>query len=154
MMLMTCLHLKPLAIQPVASFSMHIAGGARRRLATAAPPRDQFPYPLHPRPTPYQIFHLPRGASQKQVKTRCKFFRPRLRSLFRRLTFSNVVCRKTTNSFGCTTQILLTAEPQTFQHGYETRGSARSRTPMTFSLERVQVTLLDGTVPIPTGIGN
>ena len=87
-MLMTCLHLKPLAIQPVASFSMHIAGGARRRLATAAPPRDQFPYPLHPRPTPYQIFHLPRGASQKQVKTRCKFFRPRLRSLSRRLTFS------------------------------------------------------------------
>ncbi|KAF9648514.1 hypothetical protein BDM02DRAFT_2246807 [Thelephora ganbajun] len=70
-MLVTCLHYKQLAIPTIVSFPVHRAvGSGRRRLATAAPPRDQFPYPLHPRPTPYQIFRLPAGASQKQVKTR------------------------------------------------------------------------------------
>ncbi|KAH7925308.1 hypothetical protein BV22DRAFT_993851, partial [Leucogyrophana mollusca] len=30
----------------------------------------RFPFPLHPRPTPHQIFHLPLGASQADIKGR------------------------------------------------------------------------------------
>jgi len=65
---MTCLHFKPLP----SFFPIHaVSSSARRRLTTAAaPPQNQFPYPSHPRPTPYQIFHLPTGANQKQVKAR------------------------------------------------------------------------------------
>ena len=85
-MLVACLHLKPLATPAVVSFPVHTMDGTRRRLATAtAPPRNRFPYPVHPRPTPYQIFHLPSGASQKQVKIRCEFFEQRLRLLSRDL---------------------------------------------------------------------
>ncbi|EPS94893.1 hypothetical protein FOMPIDRAFT_1079253, partial [Fomitopsis schrenkii] len=29
-----------------------------------------FPYPKHERPTPHQIFHLPVGASQQDIKAR------------------------------------------------------------------------------------
>ncbi|KAF9483075.1 hypothetical protein BDN70DRAFT_800522 [Pholiota conissans] len=32
--------------------------------------KNPFPYPKHPNPTPYQIFHLPVGASQAQIKAR------------------------------------------------------------------------------------
>lgn len=69
-MFVTCLHLKPLAIPAATSFPVLATGSTRRRLATAAPLQNRFPYPSHPRPTPCQIFHLPAGASQKQVKTR------------------------------------------------------------------------------------
>lgn len=67
---MHCLQLKPLYPPLGACTPVHALGGPRRRFATAAPPQNQFPYPSHPRPTPYQIFHLHRDASQKQVKTR------------------------------------------------------------------------------------
>ena len=153
-MLVNCLHLKPLAIPAVVSFPVRTMDGTRRRLATAAPPQNQFPYPAHPRPTPYQIFHLPTGATQKQVKARCGFLQTTITSTFRRLTFSNVPFRKIMSSFECTTQIPLTVEPRTFRNGYETRDSARSRTPTTFSRERNPATLLGGTGPIPAGTGN
>ena len=98
-MLVTCLHLKPLALPVVVSFPFHTVTNARRRYATFAPPQNQFPYPPHPHPTPYQIFHLPIGASQKQVKARCKplqpeatGFRPSLSCW--RLTFSSVALWK------------------------------------------------------------
>lgn len=32
-----------------------------------------YPFPLHTNPTPYDIFHLPRGATQSQIKARCMF---------------------------------------------------------------------------------
>ena len=77
-MLVTCSHLKLLPIPAAISvWTRPAANDTRRRLATAAPPQSQFPYPSHPRPTPYQIFHLPKGASQKQVKARCESLRPR-----------------------------------------------------------------------------
>ena len=125
-MFVTCLHSNLLVVPTLVSFPVHALGNPLRRLTTAAPPRNQLPYPSHPRPTPYQIFHLPRGASQKQVKDRCEFSEARLRLLaFQILTFSSVVLRKITNSFGSTTQIPSTAEPRTFRSGHETRGSAR-----------------------------
>jgi hypothetical protein len=31
-----------------------------------------FPFPTNPRPSPHQIFHLSRGASQSDIKARCK----------------------------------------------------------------------------------
>ncbi|KAL0959885.1 hypothetical protein HGRIS_011553 [Hohenbuehelia grisea] len=31
---------------------------------------SHFPFPLHSRPTPHEIFHLPHGASQNDIKTR------------------------------------------------------------------------------------
>jgi len=73
-MLVTCSHFKPSAVPSAVPFPVHNAGNARRRLATAVP-RNRYPYPLHPRPTPYQIFHLVRGANQKQVKDRCEFYK-------------------------------------------------------------------------------
>ena len=33
--------------------------------------RNPFPYPEHGNPTPHQIFHLPFGATQMQIKSRC-----------------------------------------------------------------------------------
>jgi hypothetical protein len=33
-----------------------------------------FPFPSHPTPTPHEIFHLPRGSSQGQIKSRCESF--------------------------------------------------------------------------------
>ncbi|PPQ82880.1 hypothetical protein CVT25_009697 [Psilocybe cyanescens] len=33
-------------------------------------PKNPYPYPRNPRPTPYQIFHLPVGASQSEIKAR------------------------------------------------------------------------------------
>jgi hypothetical protein len=35
-----------------------------------------FPFPTHRNPTPHQIFHLPPGASQADIKARCTSFRP------------------------------------------------------------------------------
>ena len=91
-MLATCLHSKPLTVSTVVFFPVHNACGPLRCFATAAPPRSQFPYPLHPRPTPYQIFHLPRGASQKQVKDRCECLEAGICSLVCQiLMFSSVV---------------------------------------------------------------
>ncbi|KAF8340996.1 hypothetical protein F5887DRAFT_849671, partial [Amanita rubescens] len=38
---------------------------------TAASSSSQkFPFPVHPKPTPHQIFHLPYGVSQRDIKTR------------------------------------------------------------------------------------
>jgi hypothetical protein len=34
-------------------------------------PHIQFPFPTHRNPTPHQIFHLPPGASQTEIKARC-----------------------------------------------------------------------------------
>lgn len=31
-----------------------------------------FPFPINPRPSPHQIFHLSQGASQSDIKARCK----------------------------------------------------------------------------------
>ena len=90
-MFMICLHSNLLVVPAAVSFSVHAVGNPLRRLTTAAPPRNQLPYPSHPRPTPYQIFHLPRGASQKQVKDRCEFSEARLR--FARFSDINVLKR-------------------------------------------------------------
>ena len=91
-MFVTYLHSRPLAVPTIVSFPVHDVCNPLRCFATAAPPRNQLPYPLHPRPTPYQIFHLPSGASQKQVKDRCEFLEAGLRPLgFQILTFSSVV---------------------------------------------------------------
>lgn len=32
-----------------------------------------YPFPSHRNPTPHEIFHLPRGASQAQIKARCEY---------------------------------------------------------------------------------
>jgi len=34
--------------------------------------KNPYPYPKHNRPTPYQIFHLQSGATQAEIKSRCK----------------------------------------------------------------------------------
>jgi len=34
-------------------------------------PPGKFPFPTHPSPTAHEIFHLPRGATQKEIKSRC-----------------------------------------------------------------------------------
>ena len=39
-----------------------------RRMSTHA---TQYPFPKHAHPTPHQIFHLPVGATQKEIKSRC-----------------------------------------------------------------------------------
>ena len=39
-----------------------------RFASTSAGP---YPFPTHIRPTPHQIFHLPVGASQNEIKARC-----------------------------------------------------------------------------------
>ena len=90
---MTCSHFRPLAIPLATSFSVPIAVSSQKRpMATAAAlPQNRFPYPSHPRPSPYQIFHLPTGASQKQVKARCEPLQPKGVITVRRLTFSSVL---------------------------------------------------------------
>jgi hypothetical protein len=93
-MFVTCLRLKSSAVPVTASFPVHTASSARRYLATTAPWHIQFPYPSHPRPTPSQIFHLPIGASQKQVKARCEPSQPKQCACFVRLTFSSVATLK------------------------------------------------------------
>ncbi|EGO22532.1 hypothetical protein SERLADRAFT_395912, partial [Serpula lacrymans var. lacrymans S7.9] len=45
----------------------------QRRLAHTVPntsPSTHFPFPAHARPTPHQIFHLPLGASEADIKSR------------------------------------------------------------------------------------
>ena len=95
-MFVTCFHLKPLVIPVAVSIPAYTVNGVRRHLATVAPLHNQFPYPSHPRPTPYQIFHLPLGANQKQVKARCESSAHGLPAVFLytlvwRLTFLSVV---------------------------------------------------------------
>ena len=41
------------------------------RHASTSSARPPFPFPSHARPTPHQIFHLPYGASQQDIKARC-----------------------------------------------------------------------------------
>ena len=36
--------------------------------------RQRYPFPAHANPTPREIFHLPPGASQAQIKERCELF--------------------------------------------------------------------------------
>lgn len=46
-----------------------VAFAQSRRASTSA--GHAFPYPTHEQPTPHQIFHLPVGASQQDIKARC-----------------------------------------------------------------------------------
>src|SRR6266511_111279 len=50
----------------LAAFATHAPLESRK-----APLRNAFAYPEHDNPTPQQIFHLPFGATQKQIKSRC-----------------------------------------------------------------------------------
>ncbi|KIL60463.1 hypothetical protein M378DRAFT_187775 [Amanita muscaria Koide BX008] len=47
-----------------------LASAASSASSTADEAERRFAFPAHPRPTPYQIFHLPSTASQKEIKTR------------------------------------------------------------------------------------
>ena len=50
---------------------LRLPKGHHARLAsTSAGP---YPFPTHTRPTPHQIFHLPVGASQPDIKARCTY---------------------------------------------------------------------------------
>ncbi|KAI0091379.1 hypothetical protein BDY19DRAFT_991102 [Irpex rosettiformis] len=40
------------------------------RHASTSTPNSRYPFPRHPHPTPHQIFHLPHGASQQDIKAR------------------------------------------------------------------------------------
>ena len=43
------------------------------RLASTSTSSPPYPFPTHRNPTPHQIFHLPPGASQADIKARCTF---------------------------------------------------------------------------------
>ncbi|KAF8444656.1 hypothetical protein L210DRAFT_3394257 [Boletus edulis BED1] len=43
---------------------------AHRSCRHASTSSNPYPYPTHPNPQPHQIFHLPRSATQKQIKER------------------------------------------------------------------------------------
>jgi len=45
----------------------YLARPSCRHASTSSNP---FPYPTHPNPQPHQVFHLPRSASQQQIKQR------------------------------------------------------------------------------------
>lgn len=44
-----------------------------RYASTSATP---YPFPSNAQPTPHQIFHLPIGASQQDIKSRCRYLCP------------------------------------------------------------------------------
>ena len=46
---------------------------------------NPYPFPKTPDPTPYQIFHLPSGASESDIKRRCMFY-----SVIRRFERANL----------------------------------------------------------------
>lgn len=46
----------------------------RGRLAHTIHSHNPFPYPSHRNPTPHQIFHLPRSATEAEIKARCPCF--------------------------------------------------------------------------------
>lgn len=47
------------------------ASSSSSSTSSSLPPR--FPFPRHSRPTPHEIFHLPQGASQRDIKARCAY---------------------------------------------------------------------------------
>jgi hypothetical protein len=58
---------------------LHRALGSRCLASTSTSstsPHIQFPFPTHRNPTPHQIFHLPPGASQTEIKARCTPYFP------------------------------------------------------------------------------
>jgi hypothetical protein len=50
---------------------LHRAIGSRCLASTSTSSTSPFPFPTHRNPTPHQIFHLPPGASQSEIKARC-----------------------------------------------------------------------------------
>lgn len=83
---------------------------ASRHASTSA---GAYPFPTHARPTPHQIFHLPIGATQKDIKARCRYYVNCFISV--RLLRGLLDCRvrthwlinaslKTTSSYGYITQ--------------------------------------------------
>ena len=52
------------------SFSFRQCPSYVRQASTSSGP---FPFPSQAHPTPHQIFHLPIGASQKDIKGRCRY---------------------------------------------------------------------------------
>ena len=59
---------------PCVHSHLHNFGGHARLVSTASsssPTSPPFPFPTHRNPTPHQIFHLPPGASQANIKARC-----------------------------------------------------------------------------------
>ncbi|KAK1236515.1 hypothetical protein PQX77_000208 [Marasmius sp. AFHP31] len=51
-------------------FHVHHARLASTASASSSSSSSPFPFPSHARPTPHEIFHLPYGASQEQIKDR------------------------------------------------------------------------------------
>ena len=56
-------------IRPVATSSRTHIGPTSRRASTSANP---YPFPNTARPTPHQVFHLPKSATRAEVKARCQ----------------------------------------------------------------------------------
>lgn len=52
------------------SILCYVAHRSCRHVSTSSNP---YPYPTHPNPQPHQIFHLPRSATQRQIKERCRW---------------------------------------------------------------------------------
>lgn len=40
-----------------------------------------YPFPTHRHPQPHEIFHLPKGASQAEIRSRCMYIEDDLESL-------------------------------------------------------------------------
>jgi len=111
--------------------------------------RHLFPFPPRTNPTPHEIFHLPRSASQNEIKTRCEnhflsshiptscvvhtiqFFHPFW--IFAPSTAGPVGINKITSLSRCTTLMQPTASTM-FRPRYVMPGSAPSRMPMASSV--------------------
>ena len=70
-----------LSIHNISRTSRILFPSSIRFSSSSSSTTHRFPFPQHPHPTPHQIFHLPHGASQQDIKARCTTFHPTLPTL-------------------------------------------------------------------------
>ncbi|KAK7031751.1 J domain-containing protein [Favolaschia claudopus] len=62
--------LRPSGALRLTHLPLHVQCLVHARLSYSTASASQFPFPRHTHPTPHEIFHLPRGASQADIKKR------------------------------------------------------------------------------------
>lgn len=67
---MSCANILHQPVHRTREILRYVAHRSCRHTSTSSNP---YPYPTHPHPRPHQIFHLPRSATQQQIKERCRW---------------------------------------------------------------------------------
>lgn len=81
-----------------------------------------YPFPAHANPTPYEIFHLPVGASQSAIKSRCKHT-----PLVTSIDFEFMYVEQTTTLSDCTIPTHRTVAHSTSLHASRVQDSKPSQ---------------------------